>query len=99
MATVGAIEDSMVASVLLAKIRYQGKWVGSFRDLHSQITESLDEADARSPAWPKSPARFAREIHRVAPQLRLRGISITIKRETKGRRVIIKMQKRETLPT
>ena len=90
VATVSAIEESMVANLVLRKLRYSGRWAGKFAALHAELTEYLDETPRLSAGWPKTTAGFAREFHRITPQLRMRGVSITIKREVNGRRVLIK---------
>jgi hypothetical protein len=88
-ATIAAIEDSPLASALKSDEILIG-WDGSITELHQAFTEEIDKNIARSAAWPKTTAQFARELHRIAPQLRMHGISITFARTHKGRRVIIK---------
>ena len=90
VATVGAIEESMVANLVFRKLRYSGRWAGKFADLHAALTDYVNENPRLSAGWPKTTAGFAREFHRITPQLRMRGVSITIKREMNGRRVLIK---------
>jgi hypothetical protein len=83
-ATVATIEDSLVASLMLSRI---GSWEGTFAQLHSLLTEAVGKKIAASSGWPKTASLFAREIHRVAPQLRTHGMSITVSRD-KSRRYV-----------
>jgi hypothetical protein len=41
-------------------------------------------------SWPKSPHTFAKDLRRIAPQIRLHGLSIDFAREHSGRRVLFK---------
>ncbi len=86
-ATIGAVEDSMVASVVMAHVP---EWSGTFGELYIYLTEKIIKKTGRQSAgWPKTPAVFARELHRVAPQLRTHGVAITVTREKYRRRLSI----------
>ena len=89
-ATIASVEDSMVASTLLRQDLLPSHWKGSFAELYLLLTRVIGKHAGKLPGWPKSTAFFAREVHRVAPQLRLRGFSITFSRDSKARKLIIK---------
>jgi hypothetical protein len=91
-ATIGAIEESMVATVLMTNF---DSWSGSFPELHALLTEGVGKKLARSSGWPKTTASFARELRRIAPQLRTHGMSITFSQGTKSRRLIIRRGRAE----
>jgi hypothetical protein len=86
-ATIAAIEESPIASFLLANF---SSWSGSFAELHALLTPALGKKSATSTGWPRTVPQFAREMHRIAPQLRPHGLSITFSRHHKGRRVVIR---------
>jgi len=88
-ATVAVIEDSLVGSMLLSGF---SSWSGTFFHLHSLLTEAVDKKTAGSAGWPKTVPQFARELHRIAPQLRTHGLSITCSRHKTGRRLAITRQ-------
>ena len=75
-----------------------------FRELTNYVERRNDEiavflppADVRrsraalAAHWPKDPQAFSKELRRIAPQLRLHGISIEFERDSKGRRVVFKV--------
>ncbi len=88
-ATIASIEDSLVGSMLLST---SSSWSGPVVQLQMLLTEAAGKKVASSAGWPKSTALFARELHKVAPQLRTHGISITFSRHNTGRLVTIKAQ-------
>ena len=63
-ATIAAIEDSLVASVLLP---HRGSWSGPLAELYDDLTAEVGKKTAGSAGWPKTVAQFARELHRIAP--------------------------------
>jgi hypothetical protein len=47
---------------------------------------------ALGPRWPKTISKFGSELRRIAPQLRLHGISINFERRGGDRVVTLKME-------
>jgi hypothetical protein len=50
------------------------------------------EGNALGPLWPKTISMFGTELRRIAPQLRLHGISIGFERRGHDRIVTLKME-------
>jgi hypothetical protein len=88
-ATISYLEDSLLGQVLLdLSLDYYRRWSGSPSRLYAELTELAGEY-AESPRWPKSTSRFMIELHRIAPQLRIHGISFTFTRTASGRVVTV----------
>ena len=60
-------------------------WTGSAADLHLALTKVVGKKNAASAGWPKTSNSLGNELRRVAPQLRMYGLSITFDRTSKGR--------------
>jgi len=45
------------------------------------------------PNWPKTVAAFSRELRRIAPQLRVHGISITFERKSEERVITVRSER------
>ncbi len=84
-ATAAQIEDSLVGTVLLQGAVRLGAWTGSPADLLTELTATLGRKTAASARWPKSPEKFATELRRIAPQLRMLGLNMSFGRSFKGR--------------
>jgi hypothetical protein len=84
-ATEALLEDSEVAEVVLAMGKIGVNWAASPQVVYERITRGLDR-EAR-PKWPKSPSMFGAELRRIAPQLRLHGISVDFRRRN-GKRIV-----------
>jgi hypothetical protein len=85
-ATVSTLEDSLVARALLQLVGPVAKqWTGTATDLHMALTKIVGKKNAASAGWPKTYARLGNELRRVAPQLRMYGLSVTFERTYKGR--------------
>jgi hypothetical protein len=48
--------------------------------------------DRLGPSWPKTISMFGSELRRIAPQLRLHGLSISFERKGKDRVVTLKTE-------
>ena len=99
------LEDSAVGTALLEIAPRLGNWSGSITELQAYLTRHVDMKDARvlryrldpSPRWkraattpwPKTTQDFSKELRRVVPQLRLKGLSIDFKRTHQGRHISI----------
>jgi hypothetical protein len=84
-ATVSQLENSLVASVLLEHYDEIYEWSGSIDKFLDKLTLAAGRELAASPRWPKSVVGFARELRRIAPQLRTHGISIVFERNSRRR--------------
>jgi hypothetical protein len=89
-ATEVLLEDSPVATVMLALARIGGNWSGKTQALYEAIVKA--KGNALGPLWPKTISMFGTELRRIAPQLRLHGISIGFERRGRDRIVTLKME-------
>jgi hypothetical protein len=64
-------------------------WECSPTELFDVLTAKVGRRVARSAAWPKSTQRFTSELRRLAPQLRMHGLSMVFSRTYQGRRVAL----------
>ncbi len=81
------LEDSAVANVLLRNALRLDGWSGTASELLSMLTQGTSKRVASSCRWPKSPGWLTNELRRIAPQLRMHGISVTFVRN-RGSRLI-----------
>ena len=88
--TATQLEDSLVANVLLRNAyRFDG-WTGTASELLSLLTRGVSKRVASSSRWPKTPGHLTNELRRIAPQLRMHGISITYERNREKRLLTLK---------
>ena len=94
-ATEALLEDSSVAAVMLAA-RPARKSTGPARplELYRKITENAGKATG--PRWPKTVHAFGNELRRIAPQLRLHGLSIAFGRKRDARIVTLTSEGKAT---
>jgi hypothetical protein len=79
------LDESTVANVLLRMARKGINWCGTPMNLFHALTKIAGKgAGAR---WPKSMHTFGMELRRIAPQLRLHGLSINFERR-RGERIV-----------
>jgi hypothetical protein len=90
-ASAAQIEDSLIATALLHDPHRFHAWNGSPANLHSELTAVIGRRAAASARWPKSPRWFNDELRRIAPVLRMHGISITFGRTYGGRFIAIEL--------
>ena len=88
-ATTSQIEDSLVATALLKFAESARIWTGTASELLSLLAVASSRKVTASAGWPKSAGRFANELRRLAPQLRLHGLTITFKRERERRLITL----------
>ncbi len=60
-------------------------WAGTASELLSLLTKGVSKGVASSSRWPKSPWLHSNELRRIAPQLRMNGISVTYERNREKR--------------
>ncbi len=88
-ASAAQLEDSSVGTVLFElapRLRY---WTGTPTQLLNTMTQVAPKNLTRSAAWPKSAGWFTNELRRIAPQLRMHGISVEFSRNSRGRAIEI----------
>ena len=75
-ATLTYLEDSPLTDILLELAPHKLDWVRTASDLLAELTAWAGKRVTASPRWPKSPLALSRELRRIAPQMRLHGVSI-----------------------
>jgi hypothetical protein len=83
-ASVTSLEGSPLGSMLLAVAKSILNWECSPEELLNALTEKVGRKVARSAAWPKSTRSLMSELRRLAPQLRIHGLSIRFGRNREG---------------
>jgi len=90
-AAMAQLEDSPLADALLENGPDVHNWYGTPSKLLELLNTLARHGLAASPRWPQSASRFAIELRRIAPQLRLDGIHVNLSRCRKGRIVTISL--------
>jgi hypothetical protein len=88
-ATLMALDDSAVGSVLLQIAPTMNTWAGSSANLLAALTKIAGKKLAASARWPKTATQFSNELRRVAPQLYMHGLSIQFTRNYEKRLILI----------
>jgi hypothetical protein len=78
------LEESPVADALLQLARSEPGLTTPTSELHARLARNAGKRTAASADWPKTPSMFAHELRRIAPQLRLQGLSIAFERRNDG---------------
>ena len=87
-ATIATLEDSLVGTALLRLVCPVVKqWSGTTAKLHAALAKVVDKRITASAPWPKTSSALGNELRRIAPQLRMHGISISFKKIRDGRLV------------
>ena len=84
-ATLTQLEDSLVASALRRYADDMQEWTGTASELLRALTKRAGRRAARSARWPKTPGWLTNELRRIAPQLRMHGVSVTFERNRESR--------------
>ena len=84
-AAVTHIEESPVASFLLDWSHELNDWSGTSAELLAQLNGLVDKKVRALRHWPKAPTTLAKELRRIAPQLRLHGISVIFEKNDRKR--------------
>ena len=79
------LEDSPLTDILLELAPHKLDWVRTASDLLAELTAWAGKRVTASPRWPKSPLALSRELRRIAPQMRMHGVSITFLRTPEKR--------------
>jgi len=93
-ATQTQLDDSPLANLLLEYADHIKDCTGTASDLLSELRTIAGETVAASPGWPKNHVAFAKELRRIAPQLRIDDISIVFERNNRSRLVTLSMTNR-----
>jgi len=88
-ATQNVIDSSLVATALVGMMDGDEDIEAAPTSWLENLTETVGEKVARSPAWPKSTKALAGEMKRLAPSLREEGIEIEWRRSNKTRTIHI----------
>jgi len=89
-ATVATLEDSLVGTALLRLVCPLVKhWSGTTTKLHEALTQVVGKKIAASARWPKTSSMLGNELRRIAPQLRMHGLSINFEKIREGRLVTL----------
>lgn len=88
-ATLMALEDSVLGSLLLRVPLTWPGWMGSSAELHHLATKWAGKKVATSAHWPKTPRQFSNELRRIVPLLFMHGISIKFVKNREQRLVVI----------
>ena len=86
-ATETALEGSLVGQAILEFAAAVRQWEGTPTDLLRELTAQVGRVAARSAGWPKSVQSFTNDLRRLTPQLRVRGLTIMLRR-TATRRLV-----------
>jgi hypothetical protein len=89
-ATDVVLEDSPLANVLLTAARKGINWTGTPVNLYQAMSQIAGKKITAGARWPKSVHAFGNELRRIAPQVRLHGLSIKFERRSDGRLVILR---------
>jgi len=99
-AAVTHIQDSPVASFLLEWSHELNDWSGTTAELLAQLNTLVEKKVTALRQWPKSPSALARELRRLAPQLRLHSISVVFERSREKRLITLtKTNRPEKMPS
>jgi hypothetical protein len=82
-----SLESTPLGNALLELASTVLEWECSPTELYRVMTEKVGRKVASSAAWPKTTRMFACELRRLAPQLRMHGLSIVFSR-TCDRRLV-----------
>jgi len=83
------LEDSLLGNTLLEYAFHLNDWTGTASQLLALLSMDVGKKIASSPRWPKTPVSLARELRRIAPQLRIHGISVVFDRNSERRLITL----------
>ena len=97
-ATLTDLLDSPLGNVLLQVARLITGLSGTPAKLHAKLTEIVGKKVAASADWPKTSEKFSNELRRLAPQLRMHGMSVSFERRHEGRIITLKSERVPIVP-
>jgi hypothetical protein len=77
---------SLVWGVVERFMSDKSEWTGTATDLHAALEDKTTERQQARPGWPKDGTRLSGPLRRIAPNMRSRGLDITLSREPGGQR-------------
>ena len=83
------LEESPVADALLQLARSEPGLVTPVSELHAKLTRIADKRIVAAAGWPKTAILLAREVRRIALQLRLQGFCVTFERRKEGQYITL----------
>ena len=83
-----SLEESLLAQAMLELARYHGSWKGTLTQLLELIAEWTGYHSSTTRGWPKTAGVASIELRRIAPQLRMFGVSVTFERGSQGQRLV-----------
>jgi len=99
-AAVTPIEESPVANFLLEWSHELNDWSGTSTELLAQLNTLVERKVTALHQWPKAPSALAKELRRIAPQLRLHCISVVFERNREKRLITLtKTNRPQDLPS
>jgi hypothetical protein len=84
------LEDSPVANLMLTFARKGVNWFGTPLELYRTIVQIAGKTPAAR--LPKTVHAYGNELRRIAPQLRLHGLSIDFERRGNARLVVLRSE-------
>ncbi len=66
--------------------------------MYALLTRIVSKKDAAPADWPKTTATFSNELRRLAPQLRMHGVSVGFERRHEGRIITVKSERGPKAP-
>ncbi len=89
-ATDAVLDDSPLALVMLTLARKAYNWSGTPLNLYGEMSQTAGKKIAAGAGWPKTVHAFGNELRRIAPQLRLHGLSISFERRYDARIITLR---------
>lgn len=83
-----AVDDSPVASSIACVIGEGERWTGTATELLDALETLAAEKAVRHPDWPQSARSLSVLLKRMGPDLRTKGIEVSFRKTTGGRREI-----------
>ena len=81
----GAIDSSPAGRAVVELVRHRNGFEGTAADLLADISRYADDFARRSKSWPQTPHGMAGVIRRLAPALRVAGVSVDHERTETAR--------------
>ena len=90
-AAVYSLEESVLAMTLLDSASLGGliNYTKSATEMLAELSVGIAPKDKASPRWPRSPRQFTDELRRIAPQLRMRRITVKFTRTPHARLITV----------
>jgi hypothetical protein len=96
-ATEALLDDSPVAPLVMALTRLGVNWSGTPEQLYHTISKTASHE--LGPRWPSTISKFSSELRKIAPQLRLHGLSVDFERKRDARIVTLRADSSMTTPS